>query len=137
MDGFAKLLDEDVDIVASPVTNRSKAIGGICVELLIGNDLTGSRVGVEVIIHVDAVYIIAADDVIDDLADIVTVLLQCRIEDILSVISFFQAEDGIRDHCVTGVQTCALPISMNGSETNGLQNYDDLYADVQIGRAHV
>src|SRR5947207_1222524 len=26
---------------------------------------------------------------------------------------FFQAEDGIRDHCVTGVQTCALPISKN------------------------
>src|SRR5438034_3088411 len=25
---------------------------------------------------------------------------------------FFQAEDGIRDHCVTGVQTCALPISV-------------------------
>src|SRR5437588_11564723 len=23
---------------------------------------------------------------------------------------FFQAEDGIRCHCVTGVQTCALPI---------------------------
>src|SRR5215204_4174253 len=28
---------------------------------------------------------------------------------------FFQAEDGIRDHCVTGVQTCALPISHNRS----------------------
>ena len=26
---------------------------------------------------------------------------------------FFQAEDGIRDHCVTGVQTCALPIYEN------------------------
>src|SRR5260221_6195533 len=26
---------------------------------------------------------------------------------------FFQAEDGIRDHCVTGVQTCALPISVD------------------------
>src|SRR5438132_4641830 len=25
-------------------------------------------------------------------------------------VCFFQAEDGIRDHCVTGVQTCALPI---------------------------
>src|SRR5476649_1167901 len=25
---------------------------------------------------------------------------------------YFQAEDGIRDHCVTGVQTCALPISL-------------------------
>src|SRR5438093_13689157 len=28
----------------------------------------------------------------------------------LSVIFFFQAEDGIRDWSVTGVQTCALPI---------------------------
>ena len=25
---------------------------------------------------------------------------------------FFQAEDGIRDYDVTGVQTCALPISL-------------------------
>src|SRR2546422_11627134 len=30
---------------------------------------------------------------------------------------FFQAEDGIRDVAVTGVQTCALPISAAGSET--------------------
>src|SRR5256885_9234356 len=29
----------------------------------------------------------------------------------ISVIFFFQAEDGIRDYKVTGVQTCALPIS--------------------------
>src|SRR5436190_14131559 len=29
---------------------------------------------------------------------------------------FFQAEDGIRDHCVTGVQTCALPISRGGKK---------------------
>src|SRR5687768_17822238 len=29
----------------------------------------------------------------------------------LSVFFFFQAEDGIRDVAVTGVQTCALPIS--------------------------
>src|SRR5207248_8792269 len=27
---------------------------------------------------------------------------------------FFQAEDGIRDRTVTGVQTCALPISLHG-----------------------
>src|SRR2546422_8578946 len=27
---------------------------------------------------------------------------------------FFQAEDGIRDVAVTGVQTCALPISRDG-----------------------
>src|SRR5688500_20092634 len=28
---------------------------------------------------------------------------------------FFQAEDGIRDYKVTGVQTCALPIWAHGS----------------------
>src|SRR5476649_1088329 len=33
---------------------------------------------------------------------------------LLIVFFFFQAEDGIRDHCVTGVQTCALPISGAG-----------------------
>src|SRR2546428_9231617 len=31
------------------------------------------------------------------------------------VFFFFQAEDGIRDLIVTGVQTCALPISKTGS----------------------
>src|SRR2546430_9927414 len=30
---------------------------------------------------------------------------------------FFQAEDGIRDLTVTGVQTCALPISPGGHRT--------------------
>src|SRR5256884_7796966 len=30
------------------------------------------------------------------------------------IIFFFQAEDGIRDVAVTGVQTCALPISAAG-----------------------
>src|SRR5258706_357057 len=33
-----------------------------------------------------------------------------------SVLFFFQAEDGIRDWSVTGVQTCALPISINRGE---------------------
>ena len=28
---------------------------------------------------------------------------------------FFQAEDGIRDRLVTGVQTCALPISVEAA----------------------
>src|SRR2546429_3445397 len=33
----------------------------------------------------------------------------CRVHDVV-VFFFFQAEDGIRDVAVTGVQTCALPI---------------------------
>src|SRR5687767_15351993 len=32
---------------------------------------------------------------------------------------FFQAEDGIRDKLVTGVQTCALPISDTSSVVSG------------------
>src|SRR5437588_6746547 len=32
------------------------------------------------------------------------------IHNVIFFFFFFQAEDGIRDHCVTGVQTCALPI---------------------------
>src|SRR5476649_2984182 len=32
---------------------------------------------------------------------------------------FFQAEDGIRDHCVTGVQTCALPICLGRFQCDG------------------
>src|SRR2546430_3296475 len=33
-------------------------------------------------------------------------------DEILESVFFFQAEDGIRDLTVTGVQTCALPIFM-------------------------
>src|SRR5256885_16362436 len=35
----------------------------------------------------------------------------CRVSFVAVCYFFFQAEDGIRDYKVTGVQTCALPIS--------------------------
>src|SRR2546426_1813518 len=38
-------------------------------------------------------------------------------------IFFFQAEDGIRDYKVTGVQTCALPISTFGGAAPQLALY--------------
>src|SRR5690348_17589307 len=44
----------------------------------------------------------------------------CLDESLRSFSFFFQAEDGIRDGRVTGVQTCALPIWLSGS--CGLQN---------------
>src|SRR5437762_7947726 len=40
---------------------------------------------------------------------------------------FFQAEDGIRDTSVTGVQTCALPISRHGFHLASLSS--DLLVD--------
>src|SRR5215204_6775074 len=39
---------------------------------------------------------------------------------------FFQAEDGIRDHCVTGVQTCALPISLVGDGAMQMNGINEL-----------
>src|SRR5258708_31178405 len=36
---------------------------------------------------------------------------------LLLLFFFFQAEDGIRDDLVTGVQTCALPISLTTRPT--------------------
>src|SRR6266481_7411059 len=42
---------------------------------------------------------------------------------------FFQAEDGIRDGTVTGVQTCALPISSLSLRATTLQPGDDRSAD--------
>src|SRR2546421_5729716 len=38
-------------------------------------------------------------------------VLACTTEKCVLNVFFFQAEDGIRDLIVTGVQTCALPIS--------------------------
>src|SRR2546421_9000495 len=37
---------------------------------------------------------------------------------------FFQAEDGIRDLIVTGVQTCALPISRRQVTSISFRRYD-------------
>src|SRR5207249_11004101 len=39
-------------------------------------------------------------------------MIDCQLTPQAMLDLFFQAEDGIRDRNVTGVQTCALPISM-------------------------
>src|SRR2546430_13182157 len=46
------------------------------------------------------------------------------------VFFFFQAEDGIRDLTVTGVQTCALPISYIGLTLRGMPS--DIYAQIGL-----
>src|SRR5205807_2936251 len=54
---------------------------------------------------------------------------------------FFQAEDGIRDYKVTGVQTCALPIfnpDMEYYKLGGISDMPNVHVhmmDMQIGRA--
>ena len=68
---------------------------------------------------------------------------------LLLLFFFFQAEDGIRDWSVTGVQTCALPICNDLVEIYGQEfvntaenalSEDTIYSDLdsaefQIGRA--
>src|SRR5207249_7788590 len=44
---------------------------------------------------------------------------------IVFVFFFFQAEDGIRDRNVTGVQTCALPIYFNRDGVLDILSVDD------------
>src|SRR2546426_5572720 len=43
----------------------------------------------------------------------------------VSIFFFFQAEDGIRDYKVTGVQTCALPISSTSRSTTIFSSASD------------
>src|SRR5215204_6998656 len=56
---------------------------------------------------------------------------------------FFQAEDGIRDHCETGVQTCALPICGERSErrhgdvASVRLDLGDVLGSVRIGVGHL
>src|SRR5205823_594516 len=58
----------------------------------------------------------------------------------VAIIFFIQAEDGIRDKLVTGVQTCALPISVDiakrAIQAARLQAYDVVLLDT-AGRLHV
>src|SRR5688572_31388070 len=46
----------------------------------------------------------------------------------LFVFFFFQAEDGIRDLTVTGVQTCALPILVKGTTQGTVSDVSGNYS---------
>src|SRR2546430_6046451 len=64
-------------------------------------------------------------------------LLRCELLSLCIFFFFFQAEDGIRDLTVTGVQTCALPILADACDIkvfscpklgNSLEEYEDAWA---------
>src|SRR2546430_6773562 len=52
---------------------------------------------------------------------------------------FFQAEDGIRDLTVTGVQTCALPICRSSSSSSILERFSAANRTItwQVLQAHL
>src|SRR5260221_7569368 len=51
---------------------------------------------------------------------------------VMSCFFFFKAEDGIRDHCVTGVPTCAVPIFANNTDSTGNGGTAAPSADVSL-----
>src|SRR5207249_8505763 len=51
---------------------------------------------------------------------------------ILCFFFFFQAEDGIRDRNVTGVQTCALPISVLLVASNHAAFAADAFGHIEV-----
>src|SRR5258708_11861837 len=60
--------------------------------------------------------------------------IRCILINLLSIFFFFffQAEDGIRDDLVTGVQTCALPIYRYNIDVDSLVSLDGLVKIIQI-----
>src|SRR2546421_7135473 len=50
-----------------------------------------------------------------------------------TIFFFFQAEDGIRDLIVTGVQTCALPISLQRDAARLAERLDPTDAVILLG----
>ena len=56
-------------------------------------------------------------------------------ETIFAMLLFFQAEDGIRVRCVTGVQTCALPISRKSARSKPRRFSSACSRRSEIGRA--
>src|SRR2546430_10376756 len=54
---------------------------------------------------------------------------------LVSLFFFFQAEDGIRDLTVTGVQTCALPISGDAAVADRVGVYRNEHVGVRGVRA--
>src|SRR5256885_11534430 len=67
---------------------------------------------------------------------VVTCRIVCDVAEsyLIRVFFFFQAEDGIRDYKVTGVQTCALPI-LDAVERPVLAHVADEVRQLE-GRAH-
>src|SRR5687767_10750137 len=53
---------------------------------------------------------------------------------LMTLLFFFQAEDGIRDKLVTGVQTCALPISIDGTKVHANASHHATRDYEQIAR---
>ena len=86
MYAIAELLDELVDVEASPVALVRDAVVVGCVVLIVGDDLSRYWVWIEIVIDMESIDVVASYDVGCYGADIVAVPLVGRIEYELIVI---------------------------------------------------
>ena len=81
MNTVRKLLHEKIYIVSPPISTVFDAIAIKRVLTVIGNCLAGSRIRIEIVIYVEAVYIIPTHNVTCYLTDVFSVLRLARIKD--------------------------------------------------------
>src|SRR5215204_6643963 len=80
----------------------------ICI--LTKNVITSCSVTMMLFLHLEVKPLMTLTTVLYLSCALISVHLAMMLMELTKRCFFFQAEDGIRDHCVTGVQTCALPI---------------------------
>ena len=115
MDGLVELLDEQVHVVASPVAAVLDAVGVLLILGIIGDREASHRIGIEIVVHVDAVDVVAADDVACHLADVVAVLGNAGVENLQAVV-LEAALRMLHHHMIDGERRGALglcPIGIN------------------------
>src|SRR2546430_302459 len=101
--GFHKQIDNRIKLLEEILSFRMQGVDFDNGDMYVDGHKAASDVRDE--------FVSVTEKLIDELAQCYNVLPQLDINNTIdNCFVFFQAEDGIRDLTVTGVQTCALPI---------------------------
>ena len=74
-----QLLDQQIDILTTPIA-QLHTVAILCIALLVGELLVLNGIGIEIVVHMDCIYVVAGYDVAYYLGDEVAALGQTRIE---------------------------------------------------------
>ena len=77
---FMDFLDQDIDIVTSPISLIGITTAIFCKGQIIRKIYARSRIRIEIVVHVERIHIVTGNDIADNLADILAVFRQSRIE---------------------------------------------------------
>ncbi len=83
---FTEGLDKHIYIVSAPVANIGELPSVACIGSLVGDSNARHGVRIEIIVDMQPVDIIAADDIVHYFEDVITVLPQSWVKDFQSII---------------------------------------------------